>query len=759
MPPYPQITANRREASRQEGERLAGEAIGFAGQRGIPFEDVKAMVLSLTSAVLGVMNNMGQPWWPCCPEEQAEATETLFARVQSCREAGNELLRFATYHGQQPPVQYLDRSEQVPSTWEELTKWFQARLARLAGQSEPPPSHAHAESEPAEGAALPDDQTGEGKAPAGSSGSMGRSMPDTADPSPEEILSADKADLEQRKEQETKEGEQLRRRNELNASWNNVRHCTPATVEHELGHQPSDEEFAVAMGRNLAALASELRLKRDLLARSLEDITAGPGDRGKAYALAVLRAAGNTGPEAAAKLLLDLRGQSDELTSRVFEWLRRDLRAEIMGQTRIHVKGADRPSAWVPEDPFGAPAGPFAREAVMSLAQAITELLKLFPDDEQPAPLSGERMARFHALDRAVAEEVDRRKLGAYLLRPEQPEHHFLGLTHLPGYGAGTPEFRPAADKLLEWKRSLLAINVLVPDSPAEPAPPASGTAEAKANPLPPNSGLPLPARYDFLNRCSDLGPGPAAELVALSRRWQELVEEYPNLHDEGVLARIGTPPGVPERVYGEFQKILADLHAFGERNGCIPVPALDLATAHFRSITSTEQLLAFCKEKKAELAPSTERREVAAVLHLDLLIEVWAVMDRLGTVVPPRPPLLRADRNEALVACLRDEKGKCPHPEDVLAAYDTAIAWCDRQIEEGRTKQKGQRKRARRESKARPGRPADTDPKKDEKIYDAWKSGHYKTYEDLARDLGKTKYQIETAVDRHRKRLERDGG
>jgi hypothetical protein len=56
-------------------------------------------------------------------------------------------------------------------------------------------------------------------------------------------------------------------------------------------------------------------------------------------------------------------------------------------------------------------------------------------------------------------------------------------------------------------------------------------------------------------------------------------------------------------------------------------------------------------------------------------------------------------------------------------------------------------------------GRPPDTDPKADKRIWDAWQSGQYKTYGDLARELRISDRAAETGIDRHRKRLERGGG
>ena len=53
-------------------------------------------------------------------------------------------------------------------------------------------------------------------------------------------------------------------------------------------------------------------------------------------------------------------------------------------------------------------------------------------------------------------------------------------------------------------------------------------------------------------------------------------------------------------------------------------------------------------------------------------------------------------------------------------------------------------------------GRPSDTDHDADRRIYEAWKTGQYKTYEDLAREKGVKGRDIELALNRHHKRLKR---
>lgn len=55
--------------------------------------------------------------------------------------------------------------------------------------------------------------------------------------------------------------------------------------------------------------------------------------------------------------------------------------------------------------------------------------------------------------------------------------------------------------------------------------------------------------------------------------------------------------------------------------------------------------------------------------------------------------------------------------------------------------------------AKGNRGRKPDTDRNADKHIYDAWKEGHYRTYDECARDLGRSRDVVKLAVDRHRKR------
>ena len=51
-------------------------------------------------------------------------------------------------------------------------------------------------------------------------------------------------------------------------------------------------------------------------------------------------------------------------------------------------------------------------------------------------------------------------------------------------------------------------------------------------------------------------------------------------------------------------------------------------------------------------------------------------------------------------------------------------------------------------------GRRTDTDVNGDRRIYEAWKSGHYRTYADLALELSRDVRDVILALGRHRKRI-----
>jgi hypothetical protein len=55
-------------------------------------------------------------------------------------------------------------------------------------------------------------------------------------------------------------------------------------------------------------------------------------------------------------------------------------------------------------------------------------------------------------------------------------------------------------------------------------------------------------------------------------------------------------------------------------------------------------------------------------------------------------------------------------------------------------------------------GRPSDTDPKEDRRVAEAWRTGQYATYEQLANAIGKERRDVKLAIDRDRKRTGKRG-
>ena len=53
-------------------------------------------------------------------------------------------------------------------------------------------------------------------------------------------------------------------------------------------------------------------------------------------------------------------------------------------------------------------------------------------------------------------------------------------------------------------------------------------------------------------------------------------------------------------------------------------------------------------------------------------------------------------------------------------------------------------------------GRPVETDPARDRRLFEAWHTGSYRTFEQLARAMNLTDRQVRLAIDRHKKRLRR---
>jgi hypothetical protein len=65
----------------------------------------------------------------------------------------------------------------------------------------------------------------------------------------------------------------------------------------------------------------------------------------------------------------------------------------------------------------------------------------------------------------------------------------------------------------------------------------------------------------------------------------------------------------------------------------------------------------------------------------------------------------------------------------------------------------KGASSKSKSKPKCAGGRPKDTDVEEDRRIAEAWNSGSHASLEDLASAKGKSKYEVQRALDRHRKR------
>jgi len=116
---------------------------------------------------------------------------------------------------------------------------------------------------------------------------------------------------------------------------------------------------------------------------------------------------------------------------------------------------------------------------------------------------------------------------------------------------------------------------------------------------------------------------------------------------------------------------------------------------------------------------------------------------EKLNLPIALRPTI--AKYADALLASIREklpaEKSVADCSGDSELAAELAVRRPDR----------------RQAAPRRPGgRPSDTDHKADKRVFDAWKSGHYRTYADCARELNMSTEDVSLAVDRHEHRIRR---
>jgi hypothetical protein len=268
---------------------------------------------------------------------------------------------------------------------------------------------------------------------------------------------------------------------------------------------------------------------------------------------------------------------------------------------------------------------------------------------------------------------------------------------------------------------------------------------------------LPLPPGFCFLQDCCRLGDGPTSKLAALSGHWSALVERYPVLNTP-----FSQPPA---EAWGALRRLLNDLEAFGKENGCI----VDSRHVHERPMTdaefeadlkqrggrSTGSIVEIrAKDPAEEIREALRHQRIAWELSgvmgapadyaasIDGLRDLWR--KRIGHPPAVRRPASHAEVLDALDLLERKLDKRFPASPQGQPPTQASVAARD---EGGPAAEEARPKRKR-------GRKPDTDQKKDERLWDAWRSGEYKTLTELGKEFRMTKREVERALDRHRKRL-----
>jgi hypothetical protein len=168
-------------------------------------------------------------------------------------------------------------------------------------------------------------------------------------------------------------------------------------------------------------------------------------------------------------------------------------------------------------------------------------------------------------------------------------------------------------------------------------------------------------------------------------------------------------------------------------------------------------QVLQAAEVVRGLLLPSWKGPEGSVRLHL-----ILDNQERIGEFDPreddPYCDITNSQLSPTQKAVLKGLAGYCrgpdlsgntrTNPEQVILHLEEAIE----KLGSGQPKQVEETNR----KAGKPGRPRDTDPQADKRIYDAWNTRGYKTYQELADNLHLKKPVVATAIDRHRKRLER---
>jgi hypothetical protein len=137
----------------------------------------------------------------------------------------------------------------------------------------------------------------------------------------------------------------------------------------------------------------------------------------------------------------------------------------------------------------------------------------------------------------------------------------------------------------------------------------------------------------------------------------------------------------------------------------------------------------------------------------------VWAISSRVILDVA-REELRRAHQQLFLrgYADVPGFPGETEHGSDVESALARLLNWLANKIwqEDAAANGAMSAESGKTPTPKKRGRPKVTDAKQDKRIVDAWATGSYKRYEELARELGLKKVDVGTAIDRHRHRRRR---
>jgi hypothetical protein len=143
----------------------------------------------------------------------------------------------------------------------------------------------------------------------------------------------------------------------------------------------------------------------------------------------------------------------------------------------------------------------------------------------------------------------------------------------------------------------------------------------------------------------------------------------------------------------------------------------------------------------RAHIRPETFRPFLESLGAGGRLVAILTYFEALGVLTAERRP--------------RDKRNSPPSALGTIPAYwrieGEAVI-----LHRALLNQKPGKNQGPREGKRRRGRPGDTDPKADEQIWDAWKTGAHKEYAELAHLLRMSPTEVARAIDRHRHRRAR---